>query len=172
MGTVVFCEKQVWDLTSSGVFAREIKGRIICRVFFSPSLLVRTEYLTQAMVMWDRIVLTCFLDSDPGFQDVLFVLCLHANQYAYTEKNCSCWPQPKLISKRHVMDLLNFSCSTSVKWQLFDLSWVWAEWNFLGNCKWCLVLCTWHFGEGGSTHFFLAETTVLMPLAVGFYFTV
>lgn len=81
--------------------------------------------------MWDRIVPTCFLDSDSGFQDVLFVLCLHANQYTYTEKNCGCLPQPELISKHHVMHPFNFSSSTSVKWQLFDLSIVNDVWSYV-----------------------------------------
>lgn len=119
------------------------------------------------MVMWDRIVPTCFLDSDLGFQDVLFVLCLHANQYTYSEKNCVCLPQPKFISKHHVT-VFNFSFSTSVKWQLFDLWWVSAEWNFLENCKWCLVLCTWHFGEGESMHFSLQKVQCLCQLLLAF----
>lgn len=157
MWKVILRSDQVWCF-----FQGRLKIALFEGLFSSPSLLVSTEYWTQAVVTWDRIVPTCFLDSAPGFQDLLFVLCLHASQHAYTEKDCGCWPLPKLISKHHVMDPFNFSPSTSVRWQLFDLWWVSAEWNFLENCKLCLVLCTWHFGEG--------ENTVLMPIAVGFYF--
>jgi len=38
------------------------------------------------MVMCYRFFPTFFLLSNPGFQDVLFVLCLHTNQYTYAKK--------------------------------------------------------------------------------------
>lgn len=87
------CKNVLWKLSlrsdSSGVFASEIKGKdivVLCFLLllfvYFPCLLVSTEYWTQPMVICCRIIPACFLDSDPGFQHVLFVLCSHANQCA------------------------------------------------------------------------------------------
>lgn len=104
MGTVVFCEKWVWGLTSSGIFAGEIKDRIIFRSFFSPSLLVSTDYWTQTMVKWDRIVPTCFLDSDPDFR----MCCL----------SCVCMPTNTSTLKRIVALGLSQNSSLNI------MSWI------------------------------------------------
>lgn len=134
----------------SSVFARENKGKDIYISFLSlSSLLVSTEYWIQPLIMYCRILQTCFFPFKTWISacTIYALLCIGVPASTLTlKRSCSCWPRPvNLISKCQITTSLNSSCSTSCQranvWFLVGVNWVRCLWldisYFFQCCIWC-----------------------------------